>query len=134
MNTRENKHFVRTLRELRDYYDSIGDDDLVKLYDKLLVDQTWKGPVPKKFMHFDPTVSWNKESIKVMEWNPRESWNQGVNTFSTLSKSNPLNPSSPVFVPGKSKGKGGKSHKYMKGRKNHKTRKYHKDHKSHKRY
>ena len=130
MNTRENKHFVRKLKELRDHYDSIGDDKLVKLYDKLLVDQTWKGPIPKKFMQFDPTVSWNKESIKVMEWDPRKSWNQGVNT---LSKLNPLNPSASEFVPGK--GKGGKSHKHTKGgRKGHKTHKSHRSRKSHKRY
>ena len=132
MNTRENKHFVKKLKELRDHYDSIGNDEVVKLYDKLLVDQTWKGPIPKKFMKFDPTVSWNKESIKVMQWDPRESWNQGINT---LSKLNPLNPSASEFVPGKGKGKGGKSRKHNKGgRKSHKTHKSHKGRKSHKRY
>jgi hypothetical protein len=142
---RENKELVQKLRELRNYYDGIGDNALVKLYDDLLEKQTWKGRVSRATptMVWNPSESWN-DPTPAMVWDPRESWNAGV------PRKNTLNSDAPEFVPIHANrrcfkcgsignmerncpNKGGKSHKYKKGgRKSHKVHKGHKGHMGHK--
>jgi hypothetical protein len=128
---RENKVLVQKLRELRDYYDSIGNDAMVKLYDDLLEKQTWKGTIsrPAGFVHYDPSASWNKESqFRPMHWDPKENWNHNLTVADMMHKdSSAFYDNISRSVPSESDvvyaNEGGKRRKSRKVRKNRKVRK-----------